>query len=164
MIDFTVNKEVLRRNIREARKHHIILPTIAQQKDPSLVPAEIREQLKNVGMQAFSPLNLFRITWKNEPKESGGTFGKPNIIELPRELTGVRARIFCLLGKWFPTGCHKVGAAYGCMVPKLVTEPEPHGKRHDPGARLQSGRIVPESAGKGDQGEIDNPNLKLTAR
>ena len=63
MIDFTVNKAVLRKNIREARKHHIILPTIAQQKDPTLVPREIRDQLKKVGMQEFSPLNLFRITW-----------------------------------------------------------------------------------------------------
>ena len=121
MIDFTINKEVLQKNIREARKHHIILPTIAQQKDPSLVPQELREQLKKVGMQEFSPLNLFRITWKNEPRDFGGTYGRPNIIELPHELTGVPARIFCLLGKWFPTGCHKVGAAYGCMVPKLVT-------------------------------------------
>ena len=60
MIDFTINKEVLRSNIREARKHGIILPTIAQQKDPSLVPPEICERLKGVGMQDFSPLNLFR--------------------------------------------------------------------------------------------------------
>ena len=121
MIDFTINKEVLERNIREARKHNIILPTISQLKDPETIPDSIKQQLKQIGMQEFSPLNLFRITWKNEPSENGGTYGKPNIIELPKELTGVKARIFCLVGKWFPTGCHKVGAAYGCMVPKLVT-------------------------------------------
>ena len=121
MIDFTVNKEVLARNIREARKNNILLPTIAQLKDPSKVPSHICEQLKKVGMQEFSPLNLFRITWKNEPVDAGGTYGAPNIIELPSSLTGVKARIFCLVGKYFPTGCHKVGAAYGCMVPKLVT-------------------------------------------
>ena len=121
MIDFTVNKEVLARNIREARKNNIILPTISQLKNPQLIPESIKAQLKNVGMQEFSPLNLFRITWKNEPVEKGGTYGVPNIIELPRTLTGVKARIFCLVGKYFPTGCHKVGAAYGCMVPKLVT-------------------------------------------
>ena len=121
MIDFTIKKDVLERNIREARKNNIILPTISQLKNPRTVPQNIQDQLKQVGMQEFSPLNLFRITWKNEPKESGGTYGSPNIIELPKELTGVKARIFCLVGKWFPTGCHKVGAAYGCMVPKLVT-------------------------------------------
>ena len=25
------------------------------------------------------------------------------------------------MGKWFPTGAHKVGAAFGCLVPKLVS-------------------------------------------
>jgi cysteine synthase len=36
-------------------------------------------------------------------------------------LTGVDARILMLVGKWFPTGAHKVGAAFGCLVPRLVT-------------------------------------------
>jgi cysteine synthase len=26
-----------------------------------------------------------------------------------------------MVGKWFPTGAHKVGAAFGCLVPRLVT-------------------------------------------
>ena len=26
-----------------------------------------------------------------------------------------------LVGKWFPTGAHKVGAAFSCLVPRLVT-------------------------------------------
>ena len=26
-----------------------------------------------------------------------------------------------ILGKWFPTGCHKVGASFGCLAPRLVT-------------------------------------------
>ena len=42
-------------------------------------------------------------------------------MEFPRELTGVDARIIGLVGKWFPTGAHKVGAAFGCLVPRLVT-------------------------------------------
>ncbi len=40
---------------------------------------------------------------------------------MPPELTGVQARIFLVVGKWFPTGAHKVGAAFGCLVPRLVT-------------------------------------------
>ena len=31
------------------------------------------------------------------------------------------ARIIALVGKWFPTGAHKVGATYGCLAPALVT-------------------------------------------
>lgn len=42
-------------------------------------------------------------------------------MELPSELTGVEARIIALIGKWFPTGSHKVGASFGCLVPPLVT-------------------------------------------
>ena len=26
-----------------------------------------------------------------------------------------------MVGKWFPTGSHKVGATYGCLVPRLIT-------------------------------------------
>jgi len=36
-------------------------------------------------------------------------------------LTGVEARIIALVGKWFPTGSHKVGASFGCLIPPLVT-------------------------------------------
>jgi cysteine synthase len=90
-------------------------------KNPDLIPDKIKEQLKDVGLWDINPLNLFRISWMNEAKESGGQFGDVNYLELPKELTGVDARIVVLVGKWFPTGAHKVGAAYGCLVPRLVT-------------------------------------------
>jgi cysteine synthase len=67
------------------------------------------------------PLNLFRITWKNEPVAKSGGFGGVNYIEFPTELTGVPARIVALVGRWFPTGAHKVGATFGCLAPRLVT-------------------------------------------
>jgi cysteine synthase len=51
----------------------------------------------------------------------GGSFGRVNYLEFPESLTGVKARIIALVGKWFPTGAHKVGAAFGCLVPRLVT-------------------------------------------
>jgi cysteine synthase len=44
-----------------------------------------------------------------------------NYFELPSSLTGTEARVIALVGKWFPTGAHKVGAAFGCLVPRLVT-------------------------------------------
>ena len=121
MIDLTIHPEALERNIEVARKNHIILPTYEQMKHPELIPDKVKEALKNVGLWDVNPLNLFRITWHNEPVMDGGEFGPVNFIELPSTLTGVKARIICLIGKWFPTGCHKVGASYGCLVPRLVT-------------------------------------------
>ena len=121
MIDLTINKENLERNIKKARENKIVIPTYEQMKDPDKIPDKIKDRLLNVGLWDVDPANLFRITWKNEQKTFGGLFGKPNFIELPSELTGVKARIICLIGKWFPTGCHKVGASFGCLAPRLVT-------------------------------------------
>ena len=121
MIDLTKIPSVLEGNIRKAKEKGVIIPTFTQMKDPGGVPEKIRARLKSAGLWDIDPVNLFRITWKNEPKESGGLYGGPNFIELPKALTGVEARIICMVGKFFPTGCHKVGAAFGCLVPRLVT-------------------------------------------
>ncbi|MCL2221002.1 MAG: pyridoxal-5-phosphate-dependent protein subunit beta [Oscillospiraceae bacterium] len=122
MIDLTICKEGLEDNIRKARENRIVLPTFEQMMYPETqVPKQTAEKLKNAGMWEYSPLNLFRITWKNEPTPKGGLFGKPNYIELPSELTGVSAKIVCMVGKYFPTGCHKVGASFGCLAPRLIT-------------------------------------------
>ena len=118
MIDLTINKENLERNIKKAKENNIVIPTYEQMKHPETIPDKIKDKLLNVGLWDVDPLNLFRITWKNEPKAKGGLFGGTNYIELPKELTGVDARIVCLIGKWFPTGCH---ASFGCLAPRLVT-------------------------------------------
>lgn len=121
MIDLTINEKQLANAVKRAKEKNIILPTFSQMKDPSKIPVKIVKELETVGLWDIVPRNLFRITWKNEPVEKGGKFGKVNFIELPSSLTGVDARIICLVGKWFPTGAHKVGAAFGCLAPRLVT-------------------------------------------
>lgn len=121
MINLKLNKDARKNNISRCRERNIILPTIAQMKDPGSIPDQIKEQMKGVGLWDVNPLNLFRITWKNEPKESGGGFKGVNYIEFPGEMTGVDARVIALVGKWFPTGSHKVGATYGCLAPALVS-------------------------------------------
>ncbi|RIK22286.1 MAG: pyridoxal-5-phosphate-dependent protein subunit beta [Anaerolineae bacterium] len=121
MIDLTIHEAALERTVQRAREQNIIIPTFAQQRDPSLIPDSIKGRLADVGLWDLNPVNLFRITWHNEPVVEGGGFGGVNYLELPREVTGVDARIVVIVGKWFPTGAHKVGAAYGCLVPRLVT-------------------------------------------
>ena len=121
MIDLTKNEAVLKKSVQRAKERNIIIPTFRQMQHPEEIPAAIRERLKQIGLWDVDSANLFRITWKNQPVEKGGLFGGPNYIELPQELTGVKARIVAMVGKWFPTGCHKVGASFGCLVPRLVT-------------------------------------------
>ena len=117
----TVNQEVLDHTIARFRERKILLPTFAQMRDPHTVPKKIKDRLGQVGLWDVDPVNLFRITWKNEPVDKGGLFNQGNWIDFPSELTGVDARIIGLVGKYFPTGAHKVGAAFGCLVPKLVS-------------------------------------------
>jgi cysteine synthase A len=120
-IDLTIQADRRKRALQRARERKILIPTFAQMRNPALIPDSIKDQLKSVGLWDVDPLNLFRITWKNEPVAKGGGFGDVNYMEFPSSLTGVPARIIGLVGKWFPTGAHKVGAAFGCLVPRLVT-------------------------------------------
>jgi cysteine synthase len=121
IIDRVVDREVLEKSVKRFREKGIILPTFEQLKNPGLIPAKIKKKLKDIGLWDLHPLNLFRITWKNEPKEKGGLYGGVNYMELPQALTGVDARVVALIGKYFPTGAHKVGAAYGCLAPRIIT-------------------------------------------
>ncbi len=120
-IDLTIHPDRRLRTIKRVQERNIVIPTFAQMKNPELIPEQIREQLTKIGLWDLNPLNLFRITWKNEPVAYGGGFGGVNYIELPESFTGTSARIILLVGKWFPTGAHKVGAAFGCLVPRLIT-------------------------------------------
>jgi len=121
MIDLTVQPDRLERAVRRARERNIIIPTYKQMKNPALIPAKIKAELGQIGLWDVNPRNLFRITWHNTPQPQGGSFGGVNYLELPPSLTGTPARIIVLVGKWFPTGAHKVGAAFGCLAPRLVT-------------------------------------------
>lgn len=117
-----INEAVLDKTAARCRERGVVIPTFKQMLDPQEnVPQKIKERLKGVGLWDVDPLNLFRITWKNEPVEKGGGYNDGNWIEFPPVLTGVSARIIGIVGKHFPTGAHKVGAAFGCLVPRLVS-------------------------------------------
>jgi cysteine synthase len=122
-----LNKEVIKKTAKRCKEKGITIPTFKQLRNPELIPSEITNKLKGVGLWDVNPVNLYRITWKNNMDT--GLYGNVNYFEVPKEITGVKARIIGLVGKYFPTGAHKVGAAFGCLVPRLVSgefDPDVH--------------------------------------
>ena len=119
MSETTIDEKVLEKTIARCQEREILIPTFAQMADPSKIPASVKSKLKGVDLNDINPVNLFRITWKNDTET--GLYGDVNYLEIPRELTGIKARVVGLVGSRFPTGAHKVGAAFGCLAPRLVT-------------------------------------------
>ncbi|MDD2332366.1 MAG: pyridoxal-5-phosphate-dependent protein subunit beta, partial [Candidatus Cloacimonetes bacterium] len=97
-----INSEIALKNAKRCKERNIIMPTFRQLMHPDTVPSEIKTRLQPIGLWDIEPLNLFRLTWKNDIKT--GLFGRPNFIEIPPEITGVKARIIGMVGKYFPTG------------------------------------------------------------
>ncbi|MDC7235598.1 MAG: pyridoxal-phosphate dependent enzyme [Spirochaetales bacterium] len=121
MLDLTMNEEIRKKTAKYFKEKGIKLPTFDMMINPDKVPEDVKKKLKETSLWDVDPVNLYRISWKNEAKESGGLFGAPNYIVIPPSLSGVPSPIVVITGKWFPTGAHKVGATYGCLVPRLVT-------------------------------------------
>ena len=111
--------KVIRKTTLRCKERGVVIPTFAQMRNPETIPSGIKKKLSKVGLWDVNPLNLFRITWKNDI--NSGLYGSVNYVEIPQAITGVKARIVGLVGKYFPTGAHKVGAAFGCLVPRLVS-------------------------------------------
>ena len=73
MIDLSIHPEGLDHAVQRAREKHILIPTFAQMRDPSLVPARVRERLSSVGLWDLDPLNLFRIPRPRAAATEGST-------------------------------------------------------------------------------------------
>ncbi len=96
------------------------MPTFAELADPATIPGRVRDALGVVDPDAAHPLNLFRVHWYNDA-DRRGQVGVPEHVVLPPELTGVEAKIVVVLGDRFPMiAAHKVLAAYGVLVPRLI--------------------------------------------
>ena len=77
----TVDAGVRRRAIERCRERKILIPTFAQMRSPAGLDPSLLAKLTDVDMQAVHPLNLFRITWRNNPVTGGfGSSGVPDII------------------------------------------------------------------------------------
>jgi cysteine synthase len=89
-------------------------PTFAEMRDPSRIKGDVRKQaLEKKRTDPLHPANLFNITWKQDD------LSIPHVV-LPRELTGVDANIVVMIARYFPTGAHKVGPAYSCLIEKQI--------------------------------------------
>jgi hypothetical protein len=87
-------------------------PTYAEMRDPSLLPVELRGKARQARARPLDPLNLWNVGWK-----AGGGL---TYTVLPELLTGVPSPIVVLSGRNYPTGSHKVGAAYAILAEKQL--------------------------------------------
>jgi cysteine synthase A len=105
------------------------LPTFAELANPTRISKTRKAALRSLASELPDPVNLFRVHWYNDPARSSFA-ATPSHLVFPSSLTGVRAPILMGLGCFFPLiGAHKVLAAYGCLIPRLVNgrfDPECH--------------------------------------
>ncbi|MGB5329152.1 MAG: pyridoxal-5'-phosphate-dependent protein subunit beta [Gammaproteobacteria bacterium] len=116
-----VNREVYDRAVERLQQAGIKLPTISQLADPVSSRAEIESHIQSADPDSPDACNLFRVHWHNAADRKS-LVDVPEHIVLPAELTGVDAKIVVAIGNRFPMiRAHKVLAAYGCLVPRLIT-------------------------------------------
>ena len=115
-----MNETIVSKTSEYFKKKGIVLPKISELCNPHTVDKNIINKLKTVDKDAMDPLNLFRVHWFNNRDHIG--FSKvPEHVVLPNEFTGVEAKIIVNVGRLFPLiAAHKVLAAYGCLLPRIL--------------------------------------------
>lgn len=96
-------------------------PTYEEMLHPERQSPAIKTKAVEARKNELDPMNLFNINWKND-------FGEVNKIILPKALTNVDANIVVMLGKYFPSGSHKVGPAYSTLIEGCVDKTITPGK------------------------------------
>lgn len=92
----------------------ILGPTFEEMLHPNTIDAATRKKAVRALTEApLDPVNLYNITWR-------GGDDSIKFEVLPKALTGVDAPIVVLFGRDFPTGAHKVGAAYSVLAEALL--------------------------------------------
>ncbi|NOX61820.1 MAG: pyridoxal-phosphate dependent enzyme [Chloroflexi bacterium] len=93
-----------------SKKTLITGPTFEEMLHPWTIDPETRAlALEKKQSDPLDPINLYNITWRDANNRIYHEV-------LPHELTGVDAEIVVLYAKDFPTGSHKVGAAYSVLL------------------------------------------------
>jgi len=121
VVSTIVDRAVRDRAARWLARTGARLPTFAELAEPSRIPEPRRTALRSVDPDRPDPANLFRVHWYNDGTRAGFS-ATPSHLVFPPSLTGVRSPIVMALGCFFPMiDAHKVLAAYGCLIPHLVT-------------------------------------------
>jgi cysteine synthase len=98
-------------------------PTFTEMRYPDRIETAVRQQaLAAHDTDPLNPINLYNITWRDPQNEIYH-------FVVPPEITGVEAPIVVIYGQKFPSGSHKVGAAYSVLAELIVTgevDPEQH--------------------------------------
>ena len=116
-----IDQDAYERNLAHLRDRGLTLPRIADLADPPSRLAAKAEEIAGVDPDAPDIRNLFRVHWHNGP-DRRTMVDVPAHIVLPEALTGVKAKIIVALGNRFPMiNAHKVLAAYGCLIPRLMS-------------------------------------------
>ncbi len=116
-----VDQSAYEHTVNHFARADIRLPKIAELAEPKQMDPDAVDGLREVDPDFAHRQNLFRVHWHNSGDRR--TFVEtPQHVILPKELTGVDAKIIVAIGNRFPMiRAHKVLAAYGCLVPRLVT-------------------------------------------
>src|ERR1039457_7169206 len=89
-------------------------PNYDEMLNPGLIDKEVRAKaLVALKQDELDPINLFNITWKDANNQV-------RKVVLPPALTGIDANVVVMLGCGFPSGSHKVGAAYSTLMEGMV--------------------------------------------
>ena len=119
--DAIIDRDAHLRNLDRLHGLGVVLPKIAELADP---PSHLKNRfgdIKSADQDAADPGNLFRVHWHNGPDRKS-LVDTPEHLVLGEALTGIKAKIVVALGDRFPMiNCHKVLAAYGCLIPRLMS-------------------------------------------
>ena len=116
-----VDRTVYDKSVRHLKSRGVRLPTISELADPQRHLKSYSAEIVGIDPDTADPGNLFRVHWYNAA-DRRGLADVPGYMVVPPELTGVDAKIVLALGNRFPMiNAHKVLAAYGCLVPRLMS-------------------------------------------
>ena len=116
-----VDEAAYQRAVDHLRGAEVRLPKISELAQPSTIPTAHTEALAGIDPDRPDAGNLYRVHWFNGADRQSRV-DVPEHVVLPTELTCVEAKIIVALGNRFPMiRAHKVLAAYGCLVPRLLT-------------------------------------------